>query len=83
MLKESIKLTVNTAAIIKKIKNCRVKYSDCDWFREYANFKDNLKEYKFCVVTRTIKKSLMKIYEVRLMKELSYLKYWDVNNLYV
>ena len=25
----------------------------------------------------------MKIYEIRLMKELSSLKYWDVNNLYV
>ena len=32
--------------MIKKCKNCRVKYKYCNSFVEYKNIKDNLTEYK-------------------------------------
>ena len=46
LLKEFIKLNVNTETMIKKCKNCRVKYKYCNSFVEYKNIKDNLTEYK-------------------------------------
>ena len=46
LLKEFIKLNVNTETMIKTYKNCRVKYKYCNSFVEHKNIKDNLTEYK-------------------------------------
>ena len=64
-------LANNLAAGIQKIKckyehkdqKCetfRIRYKNWNCFLEYTNFKDGLTEYKIYVVTRIIKKGLMK-----------------------
>ena len=45
----------------KKCKTCGIKYKHCKCFLEYTNFKDNLIDTNVYVVTRIIKKSLIKI----------------------
>ena len=40
--------------------NSRIKFKYCNSFPEYTNFKDDLIEYKYYVVTKIIKKSLMR-----------------------
>ena len=50
LLKDFIKLNVNTGAMIKKCGTCRIIYKECKCFLEYRSVKDDLKEYQhlFC-----------------------------------
>ena len=54
----------------KKCETCGTKYKYCDCFLEYANF----------IHERLTNNKYMKDYNKN--KELSYIQYWDVNNLY-
>ena len=45
LLKNFIKLKVNTYTMTKKSETCRIKYKYCDCFLEYINFKDDFLEY--------------------------------------
>ena len=54
LMKEFIKLTVNTSTMIKKRGTCKINYKYCDCFIEYSKFKDAY------VLTRIIKRILMK-----------------------
>ena len=67
LLKEFINLNVNTDTMIKKCETklnadikYGIKYKDCYCFVEYTSFKDN-RIQNVSIVTRIIKKSLMKI----------------------
>ena len=42
-----IELNVNMDMMIKICETCGIKYQFCDCFLEYANFKDDLKKYKY------------------------------------
>ena len=42
LLKEFIKLNVNTDTMIKKSVTSRIKHKDCESFLEYINFIDDL-----------------------------------------
>ena len=55
-----MKLNVNTGMMIKKGETCGIKYKDFECFLEYANFKNDLIEYKCFCCNKIIKKSLMK-----------------------
>ena len=44
----------------KTCGTCGIKYKYCGCFLEYTNFKDNLIEYKCCVLTKIINTCLMK-----------------------
>ena len=46
-LKDFIESNVNQDMKNKKCKTCGIKYKYCDCFLEYANFKDDLIEYKY------------------------------------
>ena len=46
ILKQLIKLNVNTDMAIKKCQTCGIEYKYCDCFLEYINFKDDIIEYK-------------------------------------
>ena len=46
LLKEFIKLNVNTDIIIKKCETCGIKYKNCECCLEYTSVKDDLIEYK-------------------------------------
>ena len=45
-MKEFIELNVNSDLMIKNVKHVELNISIATVFFEYANFKDNLKEYK-------------------------------------
>ena len=46
LVKEFIKLNVNTDTMIKKCETFRIKFQYCNCFLEYMNFKDDLIEDK-------------------------------------
>ena len=46
LLKEFIKLNVNTDIIIKKCETCGIKYKNCECCLEYTSVKDDFIEYK-------------------------------------
>ena len=56
MLKEFIKLNVNTDTMYKKCETCRIKYKDCMCSPEYTSFKDNLIKYKYLCCNKNQKK---------------------------
>ena len=42
----------------KQCKTCKIKYKDCECFLEYANFKDDLVEYKCLYYNKNYQKNL-------------------------
>ena len=58
LLKEFIKLNINTDTMIQICETCRIKYKDCNYFPKYKNSKDDLIEQKCLCWNENYQKNL-------------------------
>ena len=66
----------------KKCETCGIKYKDCNWFLEYANFKNNLLNTNVCVVTIIIRKGFMKNWRKDFSIHINYLTMVSISLFY-